>query len=285
MQTPRLFAVVFTVVALGNSLHAADAPLPNPGEVKTLAIHPAKVGLIGSDSAAQLVVTATLADGRQVDLTHDVKYAVADGKAATVLSSGRVLAARQRRDGDRRDVRRQVRARAARNEVDGREPAAQLRQPDRADLHQARLQLGRLPRQARGSERLPPLAARFRAGSRLHDSREGRPRPAHVPGEPGREPLPDEGDRPDRPRRRARRWNRSRTSTSSCAAGSRPACPGATRKTRPSPRSASIPNIACCRGRASNSSRSTRTTPTARSKTSRAGRSTSATTRTSRPWT
>ena len=43
------------------------------------------------DNEDQLVVTATLADGRLVDLTPDVQYAVADGKTAAVLASGRVL--------------------------------------------------------------------------------------------------------------------------------------------------------------------------------------------------
>src|SRR5262249_46980524 len=41
--------------------------------------------------AAQLVITATLKDGREQDLSGDVQYAVADGKTARVLSSGRVL--------------------------------------------------------------------------------------------------------------------------------------------------------------------------------------------------
>ena len=74
-----------------SAVSAADAPLPSPGDVKALAIHPAKVALIGSDSAAQLVVTATLNDGRVVDLTHDSKFAIADGKSAGVLVTGRVL--------------------------------------------------------------------------------------------------------------------------------------------------------------------------------------------------
>src|SRR5215471_12494323 len=91
MTKPRLLAAIVVLVASMTSLRAADAPLPSPGEVKSLAIHPEKIGLIGADSAAQLVVTATLADGRQVDLTHDVKYAVGDGKSAAVLSTGRVL--------------------------------------------------------------------------------------------------------------------------------------------------------------------------------------------------
>src|SRR3954447_23146748 len=70
---------------------ADEAPLPSPGEVKAISIHPAKVSLNGSDDAAQLVVTATLADGRLQDLTHDVKYTVADGKTAVVNAAGRVV--------------------------------------------------------------------------------------------------------------------------------------------------------------------------------------------------
>ncbi|VTU02019.1 Ig-like domain-containing protein OS=Singulisphaera acidiphila (strain ATCC BAA-1392 / DSM 18658 / VKM B-2454 / MOB10) GN=Sinac_3078 PE=4 SV=1: Big_2: PSCyt2: PSD1 [Gemmataceae bacterium] len=93
MLNPRLVAaalVALLATADARSV-AADAPLPAPGDVKALAIHPQKVSLIGADSATQLVLTATLNDGRVVDLTHDAKYAVADGKAATVLPTGRVL--------------------------------------------------------------------------------------------------------------------------------------------------------------------------------------------------
>ncbi len=94
MRTPRLLAALLATVGFSASAHrvsAADAPLPSPGDIKTLAIHPEKIALTGSDAAAQLVVTATLNDGRLVDLTHDAKYTVADGKAATILSTGRVL--------------------------------------------------------------------------------------------------------------------------------------------------------------------------------------------------
>jgi Protein of unknown function (DUF1553)/Protein of unknown function (DUF1549)/Bacterial Ig-like domain (group 2) len=94
MRMLRLLAAFLAAVGLcasASRLSAADAPLPSPGDIKTLAIHPEKVALTGSDSAVQLVVTATLNDGRLVDLSSDVKYAVADGKAATVLTTGRVL--------------------------------------------------------------------------------------------------------------------------------------------------------------------------------------------------
>jgi hypothetical protein len=91
MSMIRLSAAVTVFLALSFSVRAAEAPLPAAAEIKALALHPAKVELTGSDSAAQLIVTATLTDGRLVDLTHDVAYAVLDGKSAAVLSMGRVL--------------------------------------------------------------------------------------------------------------------------------------------------------------------------------------------------
>ncbi|HSQ56221.1 MAG TPA: Ig-like domain-containing protein, partial [Gemmata sp.] len=94
MRQPRSIAVLIALlgtVASAATLNAADAPLPSPGEVKSIAIYPEKVSLTGADAAAQLVVTATLTSGRLVDLTHDVKYAVADGKSGSVLETGRVL--------------------------------------------------------------------------------------------------------------------------------------------------------------------------------------------------
>jgi hypothetical protein len=65
--------------------------LPKPGDVKSLVIHPSKVDLEGGDDAAQLIVTATLNDGRLQDVTADVQYSAADAKVANVLPSGRVV--------------------------------------------------------------------------------------------------------------------------------------------------------------------------------------------------
>ena len=73
---------------------AAVAFVASPGranEVKSFTVQPAKVALTGADDAAQLVVTATLANGQLADLTHDAQYAVADGKSAAVLAGGRVV--------------------------------------------------------------------------------------------------------------------------------------------------------------------------------------------------
>ena len=65
--------------------------LPKSADVKALAIYPTQVSLKGTDDAAQLVVTATMNDGRLQDLSGDVQYAVGDAKVARVLPSGRVL--------------------------------------------------------------------------------------------------------------------------------------------------------------------------------------------------
>ena len=80
------------VLLLALPVAAEDiAPLPKPADIKTLAVKPETVTLPGDDASAQLVVTATLADGRVIDLTADSKFALADGKLASVSDGGRVL--------------------------------------------------------------------------------------------------------------------------------------------------------------------------------------------------
>src|SRR4051812_42420576 len=66
---------------------AADV---SPADVRSLNARPAKLTLRGGDDAQQLLLTATLADGRLQDLTGDVRYEVADAAVATVSPSGRV---------------------------------------------------------------------------------------------------------------------------------------------------------------------------------------------------
>ncbi|HEY3788574.1 MAG TPA: DUF1549 domain-containing protein [Urbifossiella sp.] len=89
----RLLAAILAASGLFSArpLAAQESSLPRNADVKSLAIHPAKISLAGSDDAAQIVVTATLADGRLQDLTQDVVYTVADGKTAAVTTFGRVL--------------------------------------------------------------------------------------------------------------------------------------------------------------------------------------------------
>jgi hypothetical protein len=84
----RTWAVLVALVALAPHARAADL---NPADVKAVSVHPQKVALTGQDDAAQLVVTATLNDGRLADLTHEAQVTVADGKSAAVLAGGRVV--------------------------------------------------------------------------------------------------------------------------------------------------------------------------------------------------
>ncbi|HXG10754.1 MAG TPA: DUF1549 domain-containing protein [Gemmataceae bacterium] len=65
--------------------------LPNPADLRALDIHPTRIALKGMDDAQQLIVTATLPNGRLHDLTGDVTYEVANPGVVRVTSSGRVL--------------------------------------------------------------------------------------------------------------------------------------------------------------------------------------------------
>ncbi len=87
---PRSFALLAAALLALPAFAQTDAPLPKPGDIQAFTVDPDKLTLPGDDASAQLVVTATLADGRKVDLTHDSKYAT-DGKTAGVSETGRVL--------------------------------------------------------------------------------------------------------------------------------------------------------------------------------------------------
>jgi hypothetical protein len=70
---------------------AEDAlPQPNPSQVRALQATPVEVVLRGGDAARQLVITATLDDGRQQDLTRVAAYEVSDPTVVSVSGSGRV---------------------------------------------------------------------------------------------------------------------------------------------------------------------------------------------------
>jgi hypothetical protein len=69
----------------------ASAALPAPADVKELAAQPAAITLRGGDASQQLVITANLAGGKRLDLSGDVKYAVADPAVVRVTPSGRVI--------------------------------------------------------------------------------------------------------------------------------------------------------------------------------------------------
>lgn len=61
------------------------------GGIRTLSIEPTAVQLRGGDAAVQLLITASLTDGRLQDVTCDVVYQVTDEKVARVGKTGRVL--------------------------------------------------------------------------------------------------------------------------------------------------------------------------------------------------
>jgi len=67
------------------------APLPPPAQVQSLSAYPEQINLKGGDDAQQLVLTATLAEGRLQDLSADVKFDVADPKIVRVTTTGRVI--------------------------------------------------------------------------------------------------------------------------------------------------------------------------------------------------
>ncbi|MDY3562441.1 DUF1549 and DUF1553 domain-containing protein [Gemmata sp. JC673] len=92
MQTrSRLWSLfVAALVAPCALASRTDAAEINSADVKSIAVYPAKVTLIGADDAAQLIVTGTLASGQTVDLTAESQYFVADGKSATV-TAGRLV--------------------------------------------------------------------------------------------------------------------------------------------------------------------------------------------------
>lgn len=85
-------SATFLALASSNAAEKAEAPpLPKPEQIKSISVFPAKLALASGDDAAQLVVTATMNDGKLRDLTNLASYSVKDGKTATVSPSGRVL--------------------------------------------------------------------------------------------------------------------------------------------------------------------------------------------------
>ena len=87
-----------------------------------------------------------------------------------------------------------------------RRSAARLRHADRADLHQARLQQRRLPREEWRAERLPAFPAGLRAIRGPRAPGRGGPREAGVGRRARHEPAPAQGHG----RRAARRWKTHR---------------------------------------------------------------------------
>jgi hypothetical protein len=93
-----LAALVFTAGQLPardlynkEPVQSETVALPSPAEVRSLAAYPTAIVLKGSDDSRQLVVTASLPEGRLQDLSCDVKYEPADARIARISATGRVV--------------------------------------------------------------------------------------------------------------------------------------------------------------------------------------------------
>jgi Protein of unknown function (DUF1549)/Protein of unknown function (DUF1553) len=105
MHLSRRRPLLAATVCLGivGGLHAGDlykekdrtdtpiAPLPGPADVLKLEVHPDAIAFRGADDSTQLVLTGSVAGGKLVDLTSDVKYEIDDPKVARITSTGRVV--------------------------------------------------------------------------------------------------------------------------------------------------------------------------------------------------
>jgi hypothetical protein len=60
-------------------------------EVQSLSVQPARIVLNGADDCQQIILSMTLANGRQLDLTADARYEVDDPTVARVTAGGRVI--------------------------------------------------------------------------------------------------------------------------------------------------------------------------------------------------
>lgn len=69
------------------------SPLPQAAEIARLDVFPAKVALKGMDDAAQMVVTAVLKNGQEVDVTGDSKFSSSLGEGLKFTPGGRAVPA------------------------------------------------------------------------------------------------------------------------------------------------------------------------------------------------
>jgi hypothetical protein len=70
---------------------AVAGAAPQAGDIKGLQAYPTKISINGGDDAPQLLITATLSNGKPVDISSDVTYDVANPKLARITSSGRII--------------------------------------------------------------------------------------------------------------------------------------------------------------------------------------------------
>ena len=159
--------------ALDNTSSAEPAPpakfvapgLGDPGQLVEVSIESGRAvdgvfTLDGQDARQQLVVTGKYSTGQLRDLTSSISYTSEPAGVVNVESTGHVIPLA--------DGTATITAKSDAGPVGtirasvihyGNDPAGELPEPNRADLHQARLQQRRLPRQGQRPERLQAVAA------------------------------------------------------------------------------------------------------------------------------
>lgn len=88
----RSLGALLAVSLVAPTALAADRsglPRPGPDQVQSIAITPSQIALRGDDASRQVLVTATLRDGRFQDITHVAQFEVAGVGLAAVSESGR----------------------------------------------------------------------------------------------------------------------------------------------------------------------------------------------------
>ena len=83
-------AQVFAAEPAKQVVPAAPAALPRAEEIAHLAVYPPAVKLRGLDDAVQMIVTAVLKDGAEVDVTGDSQISSTLGAGLKFSTTGRV---------------------------------------------------------------------------------------------------------------------------------------------------------------------------------------------------
>ena len=218
----RRIAGALALLTLGAGLASATEPGPEV-PATDLAITPAPIALDGPGDRQRVVVTGTVG-GTTVDLSRAASFRTDDPEVVSVTADGLI---RPVGDGegvviatvDGVEATATVRVTGARHD-----PSGDVRARRDAAADAARLQRGRLPRQAAGAERVPALAARLRPGlgpGRVDDGGAGPPR---LPGGSRVEPDPPQGHRRPAPRRRQAAGGRQRALRGHPPLDRRPGC-------------------------------------------------------------
>lgn len=95
-MTPRILGLLplwalHVIAAEPAKPPVAPAPLPQAAEIARLEVFPDKVALRGMDDACQLVVTAVLKNGHEVDVTGDSRFVSTLGDGLRFTQAGRAI--------------------------------------------------------------------------------------------------------------------------------------------------------------------------------------------------